>query len=80
MNTPFNPNDLTQVIEACTARGFRQMMGIISDTEGPSIALHARCGFVEVGRLRSVGFKHGRWVDTVIMQRPLGAGDGALPG
>jgi len=71
---------LQALIEECTARGFRQMLGIISDVEGPSIALHERCGFSQVGRLRSVGFKHGRWVDTVIMQRPLGDGDAAPPG
>jgi len=71
---------LNTLIEDCTARGFRQMLGIISDLEGPSIALHKSCGFVEAGRLRSVGFKHGRWIDTMFMQRPLGAGDGAPPG
>ncbi|RZJ53227.1 MAG: GNAT family N-acetyltransferase, partial [Acidovorax sp.] len=37
-------------------------------------------GFERIGALRSVGFKKGRWLDTVLMQRPLGAGDGALPG
>ena len=44
-----------------------------------SIALHARAGFRHVGTLRSVGFKFGRWLDTVEMQRPLGAGDATLP-
>ncbi len=70
---------LLALIEACTARGFRQMLGVISDVEGPSIDLHKRCGFTEAGRLKSVGFKHGRWVDTVLMQRPLGDGDRTLP-
>ncbi len=70
---------LAALIEACTERGFRQMLGVISDLEGPSIDLHKRCGFVEAGRLKAVGFKHGRWVDTVIMQRPLGSGDDTLP-
>jgi len=71
---------LLALIEACTARGFRQMLGIISDLEGPSIDLHKRCGFTEAGRLKAVGFKHGRWVDTVVMQRPLGDGDETPPG
>ena len=44
-----------------------------------SIALHEALGFRPVGTLRAVGFKLGRWVDTVLMQRELGAGDGAPP-
>ena len=44
-----------------------------------SIALHARAGFAHVGTLRSVGFKFGRWLDTVEMQRPLGPGDATPP-
>jgi phosphinothricin acetyltransferase len=44
-----------------------------------SIALHRRLGFRDIGTLQSVGFKLGRWVDTVIMQRELGEGDSRLP-
>jgi L-amino acid N-acyltransferase YncA len=61
------------------------MIAVIGDSANvSSIALHERLGFRMVGTLRSVGFKFGRWVDTVLMQRELGAGgktsphDGAL--
>ena len=47
--------------------------------ESASVALHSRAGFVEAGRMRSVGRKHGRWLDTLYMQLSLGAGDSALP-
>jgi phosphinothricin acetyltransferase len=64
---------LAALIDACAARGDRQMIAIIggSDNEA-SIALHARLGFVVAGRLVAVGWKHGRWIDSVMMQRPLG--------
>jgi phosphinothricin acetyltransferase len=45
-----------------------------------SINLHAACGFAMVGTLKSVGFKFGRWLDSVLMERPLGPGDTMLPG
>jgi phosphinothricin acetyltransferase len=45
----------------------------------PSVRLHQRLGFQLIGTLRSVGFKHGRWLDTVLLQRALGPGAGALP-
>ena len=54
------------------------MVAVIGDSaNAASIALHARHGFAMVGTLRDVGFKHGRWLDTVLMQRALGAGDEA---
>ena len=57
---------------ACAEVGVRQVIAVIADTGDPaSVRLHARCGFREVGRLEGVGFKHGRWVDTVLMQRGL---------
>ncbi|MFQ5955565.1 MAG: GNAT family N-acetyltransferase [Kiloniellales bacterium] len=66
---------LEALIERCTAIGLRQMVAIIGDsTNAPSIELHASLGFRSVGVLRAIGFKHGRWVDTVLMQRPLGPG------
>lgn len=71
---------LAALLEACNARGLRQMVALISATEAASIALHARFGFAEAGRLASVGFKHGRWIDVVLMQRALGAGDSTIPG
>src|SRR3546814_13684682 len=57
------------------------MIAVIGDSGNVgSIALHAAQGFAYSGLLRSVGFKHGRWVDSVIMQRALGPGDCTLPG
>ena len=71
---------LAALIERCTALGYRQMIAVIGDSANAgSIRLHARFGFRPVGTLASVGFKHGRWVDTVLMQRALGPGDAALP-
>lgn len=73
---------LGEVIRQCEAGPWRQMLAVIGqgDDNAGSMALHARLGFERIGALRSVGFKKGRWLDTVLMQRPLGAGDGALPG
>ncbi len=71
---------LQTVIDRCEALGYRQMVAVIGDTgNAPSIRLHARLGFVQAGVLRASGFKLGRWVDTVFMQRPLGDGDATLP-
>jgi phosphinothricin acetyltransferase len=67
-------------MEASTAAGFRQMLALIGDAKNmASIRLHKAAGFGEVGTMRSVGFKHGRWLDVVIMQRALGAGDTSAP-
>jgi len=71
---------LAALIERAAALGYRQMIAVIGDSAHlPSIRVHADAGFLRVGTLRSVGFKFGRWVDTVIMQRPLGPGDGRPP-
>lgn len=71
---------LEDLIERCAGLGYRQMIAVIGDSaNAPSIALHAALGFRRVGVLRSVGLKFGRWVDSVLMQRPLGAGDDTLP-
>jgi phosphinothricin acetyltransferase len=70
---------LDALIDAATAAGFRQMIAVIGGAEPASVALHARAGFVETGRMRSVGRKHGRWLDTLYMQRRLGAGDSIPP-
>ena len=67
------------LIELCRRaeqHGFRQMIAVIGGGETASVALHQSCGFDVVGRLRSVGWKKGRWLDTVYMQRGLGAGAG----
>lgn len=71
---------LAALIEACEAAGCRQMVAVIGDRANhASIRLHERFGFRAGGELKSVGFKFGRWIDTVRMQRALGMGDGALP-
>ncbi len=68
------------LIERCAALGYRQIVAVIGDSaNAPSINLHAAAGFLRVGTLRSVGFKFGRWVDSVFMQRPLGPGDATPP-
>lgn len=67
------------LIAAAEQCGFRQMVAVIGGAEPASAALHSACGFVEVGRLRAMGRKHGRWLDNLYMQRALGAGDGTEP-
>lgn len=71
---------LRELIERASERGFRQMVAIIGDSNNASsIALHAKAGFERTGTLKDVGFKHGRWLDTVIMQKTLGRGSEDLP-
>ena len=71
---------LTVLIERCEAGPWRQMVAIVGDSDNAgSIGLHRRFGFELMGVLRSVGHKFGRWVDTPILQRALGAGDGEAP-
>ncbi len=71
---------LEDLIDRCTALGYRQMVAIIGDRDNAaSIAVHARCGFIHRAIVESVGFKQGRWIDQVIMQRALGDGDETLP-
>lgn len=71
---------LGELIARCENGPWRQMLAVIgnSGNEG-SIGLHRRMGFSHAGTFRSVGFKLGRWVDTVLMQRALGEGDASLP-
>ena len=71
---------LMSLLAECEARGLRQIVAVIGDSANcASIRLHKSLGFREVGVLRSVGFKFGRWVDSVLMQRALGAGDSTPP-
>lgn len=71
---------LAGLIEAGSARGFRQMIAVIGDSDqAASIALHAALGFHYVGTHGNVGFKFGRWLDTVLMQRALGPGSTTEP-
>ena len=72
------------LLQALLARaeqgGWRQMLAIIGNSENAaSIALHERLGFRHVGVFKAVGFKHGRWLDTVLMQRELGEGERTTP-
>ncbi|HWV43110.1 GNAT family N-acetyltransferase [Pseudorhodoplanes sp.] len=71
---------LTDLISEAERRGFRQMVAVIGDSaQLPSIALHRSLGFNPVGTFANVGFKHGRWLDSVLMQRSLGEGARTLP-
>ncbi|MEN5208219.1 N-acetyltransferase family protein [Stenotrophomonas terrae] len=68
------------LIDECTARGFRQMIAVIGEpTNTASIKLHERFGFELIGIFRGLGRKHGRWLDTVQMQRALGDGADSAP-
>jgi L-amino acid N-acyltransferase YncA len=71
---------LFELIERCTAQGYRQMVAVIGGSDQwPSIGLHAALGFMRIGTLAAVGFKFGAWVDTVLMQRALGEGADTPP-
>ena len=64
---------LGPLLAACADAGARQVIAVIADTgSDASVALHRRFGFEQAGRLRAVGHKHGRWIDTILMQRELG--------
>lgn len=70
---------LPALIDACTAAGCRQMIAYIDVANEPSRRLHETFGFEQAGLLKAVGFKYGRWTDSLLMQRALGPGDTALP-
>ena len=71
---------LTELLATCSAGPWRQMIAVIGDSgNAASIGLHHSLGFETVGTLRSVGYKFGKWTDSVLMQRELGAGDGTAP-
>jgi len=71
---------LLRLVAEAEALGFRQMVGVIGDSANTaSVAVHAAAGFRLIGVFASIGFKHGRWLDTVLMQRALGSGDAAPP-
>lgn len=71
---------LIELIQRCGDLGYRQLIAVIGDSANhASIRLHEKHGFTCAGQLKSIGFKFGRWVDSVIMQRPIGEGDGTLP-
>jgi L-amino acid N-acyltransferase YncA len=67
------------LIDACAAAGFRQMIGYIDGDNAASLGLHEKFGFVRVGFLPGVAYRHGRWADSVMVQRSLGVGATAPP-
>jgi phosphinothricin acetyltransferase len=72
---------LAQVLERSAALGYRQMIAVIGGADTlPSIRLHEALGFTHIGVMTGIGFKFGRWIDSVLMQRALGPGNTALPG
>jgi phosphinothricin acetyltransferase len=71
---------LAPLIAACTEQGYRLMVAVIGDSANlASITLHRRAGFAHCGTIHSVGFKFGRWLDSVIMELPLGEGAKSTP-
>ena len=70
---------LGELVDACAAAGFRQMIGYIDGYNTASLALHERFGFVRVGHLPGVAYRYGHWSDTVMVQRSLGEGTTAPP-
>jgi L-amino acid N-acyltransferase YncA len=71
---------LQRLIDECTARGYRQMIAVIGDSDqAASIGVHKACGFEPAGNLKSIGWKFGRWLDTPLMQRSLGKGAETKP-
>jgi len=71
---------LPALVAECEARDLRQMIAVIGDSGNTaSIGLHAACGFRMIGTLEAVGFKLGRWLDSVLMQKRLGRGSDATP-
>ena len=70
---------MRELIDACAAAGFRQMIGYIDADNAASLALHEKFGFSRVGCLPGVAFRYGHWADTVMVQRSLGPGATAPP-
>jgi phosphinothricin acetyltransferase len=72
---------LSALIAACEQGGLRQMVAVVGDSANTaSIRLHEALGFRRVGVLRDVGYKHGVWLDSVLLQRSLGPGSATPPG
>jgi len=71
---------LTELVKRCTGLGLRQMVAVVGDSGSvASIRLHESLGFRLIGVLRAVGYKHGRWLDSLLLQRALGEGDDTPP-
>jgi phosphinothricin acetyltransferase len=71
---------LAALVEACARAGYRQMVAVIGDSGNiASIRLHRALGFTFCGTIHGIGWKHGRWLDSVLMQKSLGDGDRTPP-
>ena len=71
---------LQKLIDACTTLGYRQIIGIVGDSQNQqSIQFHEKMGFIHVGTVKNIGFKFDRWMDQVILQRSLGEGADSTP-
>lgn len=70
---------MQQLIDVCAASGFRQIIGYIDADNAASLALHAKFGFSRVGLLPGVAYRHGRWADTIMVQRSLASGSTTAP-
>jgi L-amino acid N-acyltransferase YncA len=70
---------MQELIDACAAAGFRQMIGYIDADNAASLNLHEKFGFARVGLLRGIAYRYGRWADSIMVQRSLGVGSTAPP-
>jgi L-amino acid N-acyltransferase YncA len=71
---------LNDLVSICTDMGFRQMIAVVGDSENArSINFHIKMGFEKIGIIKSIGFKFGRWLDSVVLQLPLGDGNTTPP-
>ena len=70
---------LTELIKLCEGSKFRQMVAVMAGENLSSVRLHERLGFRQMGRVEGFAFKHGRWVDSLLMQRSLGEGTSSSP-
>jgi len=71
---------LAELMAQCEARGARQMLAVIGDSANAgSVGVHRACGFEDVGVFKAAGWKFGRWLDVVLMQKALGEGDANAP-
>lgn len=71
---------LRHVIGWAEAQGYRQLIAIVGDSNNQgSLKVHQQAGFTQIGTLNNIGFKHGLWLDTVLLQRNLGEGNSTLP-
>lgn len=70
---------LDELVRRCADLGFRQMLAVIGGAHPASVAVHRAAGFTECGHMRATGYKHGRWLDTILMQIALGDGAATDP-